>query len=115
MYLAKNLKRLREKGGYTYDGLSKLTGVTKPHLHDLEKGKVNNVGIQTLLKITKPFNITLSEFIGEGLVEESDGSVLMLGRKLRQAELSKLTDTELNTLELGIDMAIALIKQNRNV
>lgn len=53
------LKHLRSKGGFTYGKLSKLSGVTKAQLFDLEAGNQKNPTLKTMLAIAKAYDLTI--------------------------------------------------------
>lgn len=112
MHLANNLLKLREWGGYSLASLSRVTGITKPHLHSLETGKSTNPTLDTLLKLTGCYNVELSTLLGLNEVTK-DIHIEMTVSQLGAANLGHLTMTEHATLDLALAMAIAKIKQDR--
>jgi len=57
------LKQLRKKHGYTQEKLSELSGVDYKHIQLLEGKKPTCARIDTLEKLAKVFNISLSKFL----------------------------------------------------
>lgn len=55
------IKSLREAQGWTQEQLSTKSGVHRTYIASLEMGQ-KNVTIESLTKLTKTLNITLSEF-----------------------------------------------------
>ncbi|MDV2685000.1 XRE family transcriptional regulator [Alkalihalophilus lindianensis] len=66
------LKSLRADRGYSLDQLSKLTGVSKPMLGQIERGE-SNPTVGTLWKVAKGLNVSFTSFLEE---EEEDVTVV---------------------------------------
>ncbi len=60
--LAKRIKELRKAQGLTQDDLSFISGVERSTLGNIEVAK-NDITFTKLYKISKAFNLTLSEFL----------------------------------------------------
>lgn len=60
---ALRLRKLREKHGYTQQKLSELADVDYKHIQLLESKNPCAVRIDTLEKIAKAFNITISKLL----------------------------------------------------
>lgn len=111
--LATNLANLRELSDYSLAELSKLTGITKPHLHCLETGKSSNPNLETLLALTECYKVDIPTLLGITTLKHSPHIVFSMAQ-LEAANLGYVTKGEHATIKLALDMAVALIKQNRN-
>ena len=60
--VADNLKRCREQGRYSLEALSKITGVSKSLLGQIERGEANPT-ISTVWKIANGLKVPFSEFV----------------------------------------------------
>ena len=60
--LAKRIKELRSKYGYTQDELSYKAGIGRSTLGNIETAQ-NDVTFTKINKIAEAFNLTLSEFL----------------------------------------------------
>lgn len=56
-----NLKRLRQDSGFTLQGLGDMCGISKAHLHDLEKETGSAPKITTAYAIAKVLNKSVYE------------------------------------------------------
>lgn len=61
--LAKRLRTLRQQHGYTQQRLSELTNIDYKHIQRLESKKPSAATIDTLEKLAKTFNISLSKLL----------------------------------------------------
>lgn len=61
--LSENFKKAREKQRYTVKELSKLTGVSESTINNIENGRNENPGIQTLIELSKVLKIAISKLI----------------------------------------------------
>ncbi len=61
--LGKRLKKLREKYGYTQERLSHLADIDYKYLQRIEGKNPPNIKIDTLEKLAKAFNISLSKLL----------------------------------------------------
>lgn len=59
------LKKLRKKKGVSLQIAANDLGITKPHLWQLEIGKSDNPTLKTLLSLSKYYDITVAQLIGE--------------------------------------------------
>jgi len=60
--IAKRIRNLREKYGFTQQKLSFITGIDHKHIQRLESKNPPSARIDTLEKIAYAFNLSLSEF-----------------------------------------------------
>ena len=56
MTLGEKLKKEREKSGYTFGELSKLTNLNRVTLHDYESGKIKNIPSDKIILLSKIYN-----------------------------------------------------------
>ncbi|RKY33327.1 MAG: transcriptional regulator [Candidatus Omnitrophota bacterium] len=63
MKLAKRIKKLRKKYGYTQERLSQLADIDYKYLQRIEGKNPPNIKIDTLEKLAKAFNISLSKLL----------------------------------------------------
>jgi len=61
--LALRLRRLRKKSGHTQEKLSELSGIDYKHIQLLEGKKPSGATLDTLEKLAKAFNISISKLI----------------------------------------------------
>ncbi len=55
------IKKQREKKGFSLKKLSELSGVSDSIISDIETGKVKNPGVITILKIAKGLEVDIKE------------------------------------------------------
>lgn len=60
---AKRLRDLRKEYGYTQEHLAGISGIDYKHIQRLESKSPPAVRIDTLEKIAKAFNLSLSELV----------------------------------------------------
>lgn len=63
LLLAKRIRQLRKKYGYTQQELSEKTGIDYKHLQRLESNNPPAIRIDTLEKIAKVFNTSCSDLL----------------------------------------------------
>ena len=61
--IARTVKRLREQRHLTQLALAKKAGVAQGFISELEAGKKQNVGIDTLMKLAKALKVTVAELL----------------------------------------------------
>lgn len=61
--ISKNIKIYRLKLNYSNKALSKVTGISRSYLSDLEKGKCDNLSVKKLCSLCIAFNITPNDLI----------------------------------------------------
>lgn len=71
MNIGGKLVQARENMKLSVYELSKLTGVTQVHIHQIEKGITRNPGVVTLKRIAKILNITLDYLLAEETEKEA--------------------------------------------
>ncbi|AVB76262.1 HTH-type transcriptional regulator SinR [Methanococcus maripaludis] len=77
--ISKNLKKIRNENGLSLDAVSKLTGVSKGMLGQIEREEVNPT-ITTILKIANGLKISFTSLLSE---KEADVKTVEL-KKVRQ-------------------------------
>lgn len=63
MNIAEKIVEARKKQKISVYELSKISGVTQVHIHQIENGITKNPGVVTLYKISKVLGITIDELI----------------------------------------------------
>jgi len=61
--LANNLKKLREKKGFSQDRLAKLADVANNTIIKIEQGENINPTLETLKKVAKALDVSVDELI----------------------------------------------------
>ncbi len=84
LIIAENLKKLREERNLSLDGTSKITGVSKSMLGQIERGEVNPT-ISTIWKIANGFKISFTK-----IMEIKDDDFKLIHKK----ELKAFTEDE---------------------
>lgn len=69
MDVGKRIAELRDKAGYTQNGLAERAGVSQSHLRKVELG-ISGITVDHLEMICDTLGVTLKEFFDEG--DESD-------------------------------------------
>lgn len=59
------MKKLRATAGLSLAQLSKVSGITKPHLWEMESGNSTNPSIDILGKLVKVYGVSIGYLIGE--------------------------------------------------
>ena len=67
MYIQKNLAYLKEKNEYSYQEISKYTGLNVNTLYSIVVGSYKNITITTLIKLTQFFSISIDDFVYKDL------------------------------------------------
>jgi len=62
MDIAKCLKHLRMKKGWTQADLHRASGYERAYISKLESGRVQNIGVQTAIRICRAFGISVEKF-----------------------------------------------------
>jgi transcriptional regulator with XRE-family HTH domain len=65
MALAEKLKALRVKTNKSLQDVATEVGASKQHIWDLETGRAVNPGIDLLTKLSRCFNVSVADLIGE--------------------------------------------------
>lgn len=93
MDVGTNIKNLRNHKGLSRREVAEISGVSAIYLAEIEYGKKTPT-IETLLKLSNAFNVTVSELIGE--IEPSLSpelkELLDNAKELSPEQLSKLTE-----------------------
>lgn len=63
MNIAKKITDARMKKNLSVYELSRKSGVTQVHIHQIEKGITQNPGVVTLAKLSKVLNVSIDEII----------------------------------------------------
>ena len=61
--IAKNIKRLRKKKGFSQDKLSKIADISNNTIIKIESGAIQSPGVDTANKIAKALNVSIDELI----------------------------------------------------
>jgi len=61
--IGKKLRKLRKKKGITQEGLANLAHIDYKYLQKIEGKNPPNIKIETLEKLAKAFNISLSKLV----------------------------------------------------
>lgn len=61
--LGKNIQFYREKYNYSQKKLSKLSGISRSYISDLESGNSDNISIKLICKLCIVFKITPDQLI----------------------------------------------------
>lgn len=70
--ISENIKNYRLKFNYSNKALSKVTGISRSYLSDLEKGKCDNLSVKKLCSLCIAFNITPNDLIPTEMYSESN-------------------------------------------
>lgn len=73
MNISQNLSQARANKNISVYELSKLSGVTQVHIHQIEKGITKNPGVVTLKKLSNVLSIKLDDLLKDDILTE--GSV----------------------------------------
>jgi len=65
------LKSLRKAKRLTQEEVEAITGITSSYLSRLESGTVKNPGIDTIYKLSKAYNIGLTELVEQTQLVQS--------------------------------------------
>ena len=63
MYL-KNLKKLRQKKGWSQEKLAREAGISYITLVKIERGNIENPKLQTLVKLARALGVSLDKLVG---------------------------------------------------
>lgn len=74
--IGSNIKRLRVSNNYSNLEFSKLSGLSRSYISELEKGVYENISINVLCKLCKSLNVTPNELIPEEMWKgEENGTI----------------------------------------
>ena len=77
MELSEKLKELRLGSGQSLQQVADAVGASKAHIWDMEAGRSSNPSLDLLRKLADNFRISVSNLIGETLVDTSLELILM--------------------------------------
>jgi len=60
----KNLKKLRNKKGWTQERLAREAGISYNTLIKIERGGIRNPKLETLIKLAKALSVSIDDLIG---------------------------------------------------
>lgn len=60
----KNLKKLRNKKGWSQEKLAREAGISYQTLIKIEQGRIQNPKLETLIKLAKVLGVSLDELVG---------------------------------------------------
>jgi transcriptional regulator with XRE-family HTH domain len=85
MTLATKLRELRLKKGKSLQQVADDVGASKAHIWDLETGKSTNPSIDLLKKLSRCFDVSVADLIGENPgAENEDSGVVAMYRDLKE-------------------------------
>ena len=107
--LAEKLRELRVDKKVSLQTVADAVGVSKPHIWELEKGKVKSPSMELVTKLASFYRVTLDYLAGTGDKEyQASPSTLF-----RDIDESSLSDDEREIVQNAINMAMALIEKSR--
>ena len=83
MALAAKLKQLRTATRKSLQDVADEVGASKAHIWDLETGRATNPSIELLTKLSRCFNVSVAELIGE-TVNGDESALIALYRDLKE-------------------------------
>lgn len=94
MDIAKCLKYLRMKRGWTQADLHRASGYERAYISKLESGRVQNIGVKTAIRICRAFGISVEKFAElcekfEGRKPGVQGRKAQLRRRVSSAKVKK--------------------------
>jgi transcriptional regulator with XRE-family HTH domain len=85
MSLATKLRALRMKKGLSLQQVADKVGASKAHIWDLETGKATNPSFELLKNLSRHFDVSVAELIGEDpAAENEDQQVVAMYRELKE-------------------------------
>ena len=60
----KNLKKLRNKKGWSQEKLAREAGISYQTLIKIEQGRIQNPKLETLIKLAKALGVSLDKLVG---------------------------------------------------
>lgn len=90
--IAKNIKYLREKRGYTQEQLAEAAGLSVSHLSKVETGQ-RRIGMKAYLSILQELGAAESDFVSTAVDENSFKQYQALMEDCSEAEKRFLLDT----------------------
>ena len=70
--ISENIKNYRLKFNYSNKALSKVTGISRSYLSDLEQGKCDNLNMKKLYSLCAVFNVTPNNLKPEEMYTNSN-------------------------------------------
>jgi len=107
--LAEKLRELRVERKVSLQTVADAVGVSKPHIWELEKGKVKSPSVELVTKLASFYNVTLDYLAGTKEKEYQMSSSTLF----RDIDESSLSDAEKEIIRNAVDMAMALIEKSR--
>ncbi|WP_086479613.1 helix-turn-helix domain-containing protein [Oceanospirillum sanctuarii] len=107
--LAEKLRELRAEKEVSLQTVANAVGVSKPHVWELEKGKVKNPSLEIVTKMAQFYNVKVDYLAGN----EEKEYVSSPNALFREIDEAKLTDSEKEIIQNAIQMAMALIEKSR--
>jgi transcriptional regulator with XRE-family HTH domain len=99
MELNKKLRLFRKQKGLTLKDLKDLTGLSLPFLSEIERGD-SNPSLDSLQLISKAYDISLTELIGDTFVSQNDDLVpIELKQAIDSGEIDKGWLSTLKSIE----------------
>lgn len=116
--LGQNIKKYRNKKGWSLSKLKQESGVGYATLHDIENGKSQSLNSVNLEKVAKALNITTNELLGIDIVEYTVNDIEeTLDMVLQSDELEldgiPINDDEKEQLRDFLSLAINTLRRGR--
>jgi len=107
--LAEKLRELRVEKQVSLQAVADAVGVSKPHIWELEKGKVKNPSVDVVTKLATFYSVTLDYLAGTKEKEYVETPTTLF----RDIDESSLSESEKEIIQNAIEMAMALIEKSR--
>ncbi|PLS25783.1 helix-turn-helix transcriptional regulator [Bifidobacterium imperatoris] len=102
--LATSLRDARRNAGITQTELSKLTGIPRPWINQLEQGQISNPGLQRIFTLCDALNISLSVTYEVNETAKPGGTIGKASNHIvknsKDADRSLISNQMLDTLQL---------------
>jgi transcriptional regulator with XRE-family HTH domain len=99
MSIAAKLKELRLRKGMSLQAVADAVGASKAHIWDLETERAKNPTIELLVKLSRCFDVSVADIIGENPDGEDEKTEL----KAMYRDLKDLTDQDRETIKMMMD------------
>ena len=107
--LAEKLRELRVERDVSLQVVADAVGVSKPHIWELEKGKVKSPSVDLVTRLASFYNVSLDYLAGTKEREPQHKPSTLF----RDIDESSLSEKEREYIQNAIDMAMAFIEKSR--
>lgn len=94
-----NIKRFREKKGWSLSKLKQESGVGYATLHDIENGKSQNLNSKNLEKVANALNVTIDNLLNIDILEYTVTDIEETLKVILESDELKLDGNELDSYE----------------